>query len=204
MLHSILAKELFGVVALCLTLLASTLYIQSILTRTISPHVFSWIIWGAGTLVVFTAQLLDGGAYGAWVIGVSGILTLLIAGLAWRVSNNINIHRNDYWFLGLAASAFPLWFFTQSPLLAVVTLTIVDLLGFGPSIRKAYQSPHEESALFFALNAARNGFVLLALGHYSWTTVLFPAAVGAACTALFMLIVLRRGLLSYRADKTCT
>ena len=95
-------------------------------------------------------------------------------------------------FWSLALSALPLWFVTSSALSAVIILTIVDLLGFGPSVRKAYDAPKEENATFFAIGAVRNGFVLLALENVSWTTALFPAAVGIACVLFIALIFYRR------------
>ena len=192
MLDLIFSKEMFGAIALLLTFAAFLPYIQSILAGQTRPHVFSWLIWGVGTVVVFVAQLLDGGGYGAWVIGVSGCITCGIACLAWAKSGDTSIVRMDWVFLALAMSALPLWFFTETALSAVIVLTLVDILGFGPSVRKAYDHPHDENATFFAIGAVRNGFVVLALQNYSWTTVLFPAAVGLACLLFVMLILGRR------------
>ncbi|MES9971296.1 MAG: hypothetical protein ABW092_14785 [Candidatus Thiodiazotropha sp.] len=47
------------------------------------PHVFSWVIWGSTTFIVFLAQLEAGGGVGAWPIGISGLITLFIALLAF-------------------------------------------------------------------------------------------------------------------------
>jgi hypothetical protein len=89
-------------------------------------------------------------------------------------------------------SSLPFWYFTSDPLWAVVILTIVDVLGFGPTVRKAYAFPHSESLLFFALFTARNLIVIMALENYSVTTVLFPAVIAAACMLLITLIAYRR------------
>jgi hypothetical protein len=104
-------------------------------------------------------------------------------------------------FFVAALCALPCWFFTNDPLWAVVTLTIVDLMGFGPTIRKAYDHPHEESAIFFALSALRNLLVILALQNYSLTTVLFPAAVGFACLLLALLWFIERVTLLRRRKR---
>ena len=185
-------KEAFGFVALILTFVAFYPYFRSILRSETKPHVFSWFIWGIGTVVVAVAQASDGGGYGAWVIGISGLITLGVAGLAWSKSADTSIVTMDWVFLILAGSALPLWFLTETALAAVIILTIVDLLGFGPSIRKAFHLPHEENATFFVIGALRNLFVLLALENYSWTTMLFPAAVGFACLLFVLQIILRR------------
>ncbi|MFN4025216.1 MAG: hypothetical protein ACK4MQ_10295 [Hyphomonas sp.] len=177
---------------MALTFVAFYPYIRAILRGETRPHVFSWIIWGAGTLVVALAQLADGAGVGAWPIAVSGIITIGVAALAWRRSGDTRFTRMDWVFLLLALSALPLWYLTATPLSAVIVLTAVDLLGFGPSVRKAYDRPYEENALFFTLGAVRNGFVVLALENYSWTTLLFPAAVGLACLLFTALILGRR------------
>lgn len=195
MLQLALSKEFFGVIALFLTFVAFGPYIHSIQSGRTRPHVISWIIWGVGTTIVFFAQLYDDGGYGAWVIGVSGLITFFIAWLSWFKSGDTSITRVDWLFLALAGLALPLWYLTNSALSAVIVLTVMDLLGFGPSVRKAYKVPHEESATFFCVGALRNIFVLLALSHYSWTTTLFPAAVGLACGLFVLLIMTRRSML---------
>jgi hypothetical protein len=93
-------------------------------------------------------------------------------------------------------SSLPLWYLTSDPLWAVVILTTVDALGFGPTMRKAYHFPHSESVLFFALFATRNLLVVLALEQYSVTTVLFPAVIAAACLLLMALMTYRRRALA--------
>lgn len=190
------SKETFGVLALLLTFVAFVPYIQSIRVGETKPHVFSWLIWGVGTVIVFVAQLLDGGGYGAWVIGISGCITFFIAVLAWSHSGDTSIVKMDWVFLALAASALPLWFITNTALSAVIVLTVVDLLGFGPSVRKAIDYPEDENTTFFVIGAVRNCFVVLALQHYSWTTVLFPTAVGVACLLFVLLILSRRQMVA--------
>ncbi|MDD2701547.1 MAG: hypothetical protein PHH36_09945 [Sideroxydans sp.] len=71
-------------------------------------------------------------------------------------------------------------------------LTVVDLLGFGPTLRKVYVAPHSESLGFFGLFAVRNSIVVIALENYSVATVLFPAAIAAACVLLMLLVAFRR------------
>lgn len=186
------SKELLGAAALILTFAAFYPYVRSILRNETRPHVFSWMIWGAGTFVVALAQFADGAGIGAWPIAVSGIITVLVALLALFKSADTGFTRSDWVFLLLAMSALPLWYFTESPLAAVIVLTIVDLLGFGPSVSKVYKDPYGENALFFALGALRNALVIGALEHYSWTTMLFPVAVGMACFLFVGLILFRR------------
>jgi hypothetical protein len=185
-------KGVLSAVAMGLTLAAFYPYLRGILRGTVKPHVFSWVIWGTTTFVVFLAQLKARGGAGAWAIGLSGAITIVIAALAYAKRADVAITKTDWAFFSCAMSSVPIWYLTADPLWAVVVLTLVDLLGFGPTLRKSYALPHSESLVFFGLFLVRNVLVILALEHYSVTTVLFPALVAAACGGVMLLIAVRR------------
>lgn len=187
-----LYKEIFSALGIAITFFAFLPYIRSILRDEIKAHVFSWIIWGATTIIVFLAQLEMDGGIGAWPIGVSGVITIFIATLAFIKRGELSITRADKILFISAMSSLPIWYFTSDPLCSVIVLTTVDVVGFGPTIRKAYTDPFTESLLFFALFSVRNLFVIIALEAYSMTTVLFPAATGVACIFLISLTLYRR------------
>ena len=189
-------KELLSAIAIVLTFLAFLPYIRSIFQGKTKPHVFSWVIWGSTTFIVFLAQLADKGGAGAWPIGVSGIITIYVALLAYIKKSDSTITRMDWIFFALAVTSLPLWYFTADPLWAVVILTTVDILGFGPTFRKAYAFPLEEQLTFFVIIAMRNLLAIMALAHYSLTTMLFPAVTGTACLMLIVIVMYRRRMLT--------
>lgn len=189
-------KEISSAVAVLITLVAFYPYLRGVLQNSIRPHVFSWVIWATTTLVVFLAQVQSHGGVGAWPIGLSGIITAAIAVLAYLKRADVSITRLDWLFLITAMASLPLWYLTSDPMWAVIVLTAVDILGFGPTLRKTYNSPHSESLLFFSLFALRNSLVILALESYSVATVLFPAAVAVACVFVMIQIVVRRGVVT--------
>lgn len=185
-------KLMFSGLAIALTFVAFVPYIRSILKGKTRPHVFSWFIWGITTVIVFFAQLEAKGGIGAWPIGISGAITVGVAVLAFYKRADISITRTDWLFFSVALASLPFWYLTSDPLWTVVLLTVIDLLGFGPTIRKAYEFPHQESQLFFISFMLRNVFAILALEHYSVTTVLFPLSIAAACSVLLILVAWRR------------
>jgi hypothetical protein len=185
-------KLICSIVAILLTMAAYFPYIYSIINRKIKPHTFSWIIWGSTTIIVFLAQLKDGGGLGAWPIGVSGAITILVAYLSYIHRSDSSIKKIDWIFFLIAMASLPVWYFTSNPFWAVVLLTTIDLLGFGPTIRKSYEYPFEENMTFFLIFVLRNIFATIALEHYSFTTVLFPATTGTACMLLCTMVVYRR------------
>lgn len=188
-----MTKILFSNLAMALTFLAFVPYILQIFKGKVRPHVISWLIWGISTTVIFIAQLLDDAGVGAWPIGVSAALTLSVALFAFVHRADTKIDSKDMLTLSVSLMAIPVWYLTAEPLYAVIILTLVDLSGFIPTLRKINRDPHSESVTFFALFAVRNLLVLLALEHYSAVTILFPAAIGLACLAIMANIFIRRG-----------
>lgn len=189
-------KEIFSAIAIVLTLMAFVPYIRAIFNGTVRPHVFSWVIWGATTFLAFLAQLEDKGGVGAWPIGVSGSITIFIAYLAYLKRADVTITKTDWLFFVAALSSLPLWYLTSDPLWAVVLLTTIDVIGFGPTVKKAYHLPYSESLLFFGLFTVRNLLVILALENHSVTTLLFPAVIAAVCVLLMGIIAYRRRILA--------
>ena len=192
---TLIIKELLSVIAIALTFIAFIPYIRSIRQGKTKPHAFSWIIWASVTFIIFLAQLADKGGVGAWPIGVSGVITLYVAMLAYLKKSDIIITKQDWLFFILAMFSLPFWYFTSNPLWAVVILTTVALLGFAPTFRKSYNRPYEESLLFYILMAIRNVLVIMALENYSLTTILFPAATALACILLVQLVTIRRTII---------
>ena len=185
-------KAFLSTLAVILTFAAFVPYIHSIVYKNTKPHVFSWIIWASTTFIVFLAQLAGRGGIGAWPIGISGVITFAIAILAYAKRGDNSVTKTDWVFFLLAMSSLPLWWFTSDPLWAVVVLTGVDVLGFGPTFRKAYTQPHQEHLPLFVIMIVRNLLVIMALEYHSWTTVLFPAAIALASLILVLVIVWRR------------
>ncbi|MEZ5938336.1 MAG: hypothetical protein R3C52_08955 [Hyphomonadaceae bacterium] len=159
------------------------------------PHAFSWVVWATTTFLAFVAQMAEGGGMGAWPIGLSGLISAAMAILAYVKRGDASITRGDWLFLGGAFLALPVWALTSDALWAVVILTTVDLLGFGPSFMKAWRRPHEDRIYFYAVMAARNALSILALENRSLSTVLFPGAVGLFCLVYVVLVWRRRAVL---------
>ena len=189
---ALIYKEVFSAIAIALTFIAFIPYIRSIHLGKTKPHAFSWIIWASVTFIIFLAQLSDHAGAGAWPIGVSGLITLYVAFLAYTKKSDRMISNIDWLFFILAMASLPLWYFTSNPLWSVVILTMVDLLGFVPTFRKSYNHPYEEQLTFFNLMASRNLISIIALENYSIITLLFPAATAIACILFVLMVIIRR------------
>lgn len=185
-------KEALAAIAVILTFVAYVPYIRLIRRGAIKPHVFSWIIWGLSTFLAFIGQLAGNGGIGAWPIGVSGLITLYVAWLAWERRADSTVTPTDWAFFATALASLPVWWITRDPLWAIIILTVVDILGFGPTFRRAYHLPWGESVPYYVLMAVRNCVSIGALVTYSWTTVLFPGAIALSCAVFVAMVLWRR------------
>lgn len=184
--------QVMGVASVVLAIMSFVPYIIQIRSGEMKPHVFSWIIWSISTTVVYFAQVVADGGPGAWPTGVSGLMTIYVTWLAWSRHRDIDITKSDWFFLGAALVSLPAWYATSDPLWAVVILTTIDVLGFGPTIRKLYQNPYEESVWFYLMFTIRSAVSILALASLNLTTLLFPVAMVLACGAVTVLLLWRR------------
>ena len=185
-------KEILGLIAVAMTFIAFIPYIRSIKQGKTKPHVFSWVIWGLTTFVVFLGQIADGGGAGTWATGVSGLITIYVAFLAYRNKADTHITATDWVFFTIALCSIPLWYFTSSPLWTIVILTTIDAFGFAPTFRKSYYKPFDEQLSFYVWMAVRNVVAIAALMHYSTITVLFPAVTGFLAVLFIVMVVVRR------------
>ncbi|XDD47421.1 hypothetical protein AB3N60_04850 [Leptospira sp. WS39.C2] len=185
-------RSILSVIAIGLTFIAYIPYLKGITSGKIQPHVFSWIIWGVTTCIVFFAQLVGKGGIGAIPIAISGITTLLVALFAYQKRGEIKITKVDWFFFILALSSLPFWFYFSSPLAAVMVLSFVDILGFIPTIRKGYVLPNSEPLGFYLVFLFRNTLVIFALAEWNLTTILFPGSAGFACLIFVLLVKYRQ------------
>ncbi|MCW7481136.1 hypothetical protein [Leptospira kanakyensis] len=185
-------RSLITGIAIFLTFYAYIPYIKGIWTGTIRPHVFSWVIWGATTFIVFFAQIAGNGGVGSLPIGVSGIITILVAGIAYRKRGDIEITKPDWLFFGLALSSLPFWFYFSDPLAAVIVLSIADILGFIPTFRKGYILPNSEPLGFYLIFLFRNFLAMAGLAEWNTATLLFPGSAGIACVVFVVMVKIRK------------
>ncbi|OOG22642.1 hypothetical protein B1C78_14500 [Thioalkalivibrio denitrificans] len=189
-------RSWLSAIAVVLTLTAFFPYILSIRGGQTRPHVFSWVIWSMNTSVAFLAANQAGGGIGTWVIGFSAGVTLFIAVLAYINRADVTVTLTDRLFFAAALAAMPLWYWLNDPLWAIWLVTIIELLGFGPTLRKAWFQPYSESFAFLGMLVVRNALIISALERYTTTTVLFSAAMAAACLALIAVMAYRRPMVT--------
>ena len=137
-------------------------------------------------------QLTDNPGPGSLVTFVAGAVCLVIFILGLIKKTNAKITKSDTVFFALALVAMGLWLIADQPVLSVILLSTIDLLGFGPTVRKSWNNPYTETLISYEINTLRFALALLALNHYTITTALYPVTWVFANGLFSTFLIIRR------------
>lgn len=186
-------KELIGLVAALLSVIAVIPYIYDTLKGKTKPHLYTMIIWAIVTTLAFFGQYTAGAGPGAWTTGVTAIFTVVVLILSLKYGTD-DITTFDTALLVFALLAIIPWWFTKDPTLSVVIATFIDVCAFLPTIRKTFKDPTSETLFTWIANFLRHGLALCALTTFVLATYVYPAAL------CFMNIVVALVILSRRKN----
>ncbi len=144
------------------------------------------------TLIAFALQWSGGAGIGSLVTLAAGLMCGGVFILGFIKKSTVKIVTIDTVFLVLAFVALGLWVFAKQPVWSALLTTLIDVLGFAPTIRKSWHNPHSETLSFYFLNSFRFALGILALQQYSLITALYPITWFFANGLFALLLLLRR------------
>lgn len=186
-----ISQDVLGMLTVVLVIVAFTPYVYGTLKGTTRPHLYSWIIWsliqGTGVWIM----LAEGAKWGAAGLFVGTAFCILNAALSVRFGTK-DITRTDTIFLIAALVAFGMYAVAHEPYSALALVVFIDLCGFVPSYRKAFNDPQSENISTWGMLGLSNLLSLAALQEVTILTAAYPAAllVVEFCLAA-MLLTLR-------------
>lgn len=184
-------KYVLSISAIVLTIVAYIPYIRDTYKGVTRPHSFSWLIWTIGTGIIFALQMSNGAGPGGWVTGCLTLVLGTVLVLSLR-QNSIRATTLDYICLFAAFVAFTIWITIDQPLLSMIILSVVDMVGFIPTMRKSWDDPFSETMSLYAITTLRHTLAAVALSEYNTVTLLFPLSWIAANAGFTLLLLIRR------------
>jgi hypothetical protein len=189
-----LDRILLGQVSVALVAVSTALYWRLMLRRRIKPHLFTWLIWALAVGIAAAGRHAERAGPGAWSMAAMAGSCLSVALLALRYGER-DITRGDVVALLACLAALPLWYLTNSALVAIVLVTAIDLVGYYPTVRKSWKRPHEEATYNFVLSQVVHVLSLAANDVHTLATMLTPGCILVANSALIGTIWWRRAAL---------
>lgn len=165
-------------------------YGRQIPSGKLKPRPFTWLIWGILSTCVSVIQINNGadlGVVGALMGALSGYV---LAAMAWYYGER-KIYGTDITSLVLAGGVLAAWAMVGDAATAIMA-TIVYMIGFIPTIVRAWKAPHNEGRLTFAMSVLKYSISLVLLGSVSIETAVYPATLAVANLGFLIMIWLRR------------
>ncbi len=176
MLATLNFKLIWAILATLLLIIGYLPYLRDIFNRKTKPHIYTWLIWaitqGTATLIL----LQGGGKFGGLSLLVGTILVLVVFFLSFRYGT-LDISRSDKIFLLLALLAIIIWWQLKNPVLAVLLVSLIDALGYLPTIRKTFKNPRSETLSFWIMMALVDIFALASNAKYNLLTTVYLATI---------------------------
>ncbi len=185
-------KQIIGIIAIVLTFAGYVPYSRDIIAGKTKPHLFSWFLWGIVTSIAFALQLYGGAGIGALVTLAAAIMCFVVIFLGFRYKSVSDITKTDVFFVIAAFIALGVWVFAKQPVLSAILTTLIDLLGFAPTIRKSWHKPFTETLSFYYLNTFRFGLAVVSLSRYTILTALYPITWLLANGLFAVMLLVRR------------
>ena len=190
-LHMDEYKIIIGYLSIAAAVLAYIPYFRGIIAGKVKPHAFSWFVWSFLVGIAFAAQVVRGGGAGTWATGFTAFACFVIFLFA-IVKGDRRFVLFDWVSLAAAFAALILWKLTNEPTLALILVVITDAFGFLPTLRKGYLKPREDLPSLWALTAIKWGLAIIALGSYSFITLLYPVYLLTLSSSYTVLLLWRR------------
>jgi hypothetical protein len=184
-------KTITSLVSVALVFAGYGSYIRDIIKRKVVPHTFTFLILGLASSITWALQVSGGAGVGAWITFWVGATCTFIFFLSLKYGEK-SITRLDVFFLILALVALFLWLVVDQPVWSVILVVLTALLGFGPTVRKSWHKPFQESLFTWWVAALRHGLGIIALEQFNLLTLLYPVAWTAANIAFCVALIARR------------
>ncbi len=184
-------KDLMGGLAVAIALFSYGLYVWKTLRAHARPHPLSWLIFGVLSGTGFLIQLDQAAGPGSWVMGVTAAVCFMLCLIGfWQGERSFPWY--EWAFLAAAAIVFAFYLVSQQPAPSAILASLVNVLGFGPTLTKAWARPHSDSSSTFMLNGLKFVPSLFAMDRVSIATCVLPASLVVTNLTVALVIFARR------------
>jgi len=163
-------------VAAFASLLATLVYVRSMLRGGAKPNRVSWLMWSIAPFIAAAAALSNGVGLAALPVFMSGLSPFLIFSASFVLRNaHWKLTSSDYVCGLLSALALILWFVTKDPNIAIILAIASDALASVPTLTKAWNHPETEIAWPFLVGVFNAATSFSAIVIWTFSSYGFPA-----------------------------
>ena len=184
-------KFVIAIFATLFTILGYIPYFKDIFARKTTPHLYTWLIWTITQGTAAAALLYGGGKFGSFSLILGSILAFSIFLISLKYGTE-DVTLKDKIILIFALLAIVVWWQLDNPLVAVLMVSIIDGVGYIPTIRKSFKDPRSETISFWVIMAIVALLALISSAEYNFLTVTYLAVLFAGDMAVISVCLFRR------------
>lgn len=164
---------IFGIAAGIFSFSAYIFYIIAIVKGTTKPSRITWIIWAVIGIILAFSYKASGAEDTIWVAVSESIGPTIIALLALKYGVG-GTDRIDVFCFSASLFSLILWWWFDSPVVALVTNLAIDFFAALPTIQKSWHAPHEEDRFAWTLTQTGNLSNLFAIDKLTFSVLIYP------------------------------
>lgn len=184
-------RALLSAGAVVLTVFGYAPYIRDVRRGSTVPHPFTWFIAALAGCIELGLQVVGGAGVGALPLFTATSICIVIFFISLKFGT-MHIVASDVMFLILSIVSLLLWVMIRQPVYAVILINLVEVLGFVPTMRKAWRNPYSETLLTFEVCALRQAITVLALQNINVLTASTPILCASTNMTIIAILLKRR------------
>lgn len=184
-------KILFAILSTFIGIIGTIPYVMDIFRGTTKPHMYSWLIWTILQVIGAISMFSLGAGFGMTSVMVGAFSCGFIFILSFKFGTK-NIKIVDKICLLGAIAAIVVYFFLHDPFLSIIIITIIDLIGFLPTLRKSYEEPQTETVASYILSFISYCLLLFAISVFTFQNSLYAISLIITNAVCAFIIIFRR------------
>ena len=194
-------KTVIGLVATSLVFIGYIPYFRDIVNRKTKPHIYSWFIWSLVTMIVFALQISNSAGTASFATLAASIMCLTVLVLGAIYKSKVKITKIDTIFFVMSLLSLGFWLVAKEPIISSILITIVNFLGFIPTMRKSWEKPFTETLFLYYFNAFRYSLTVFSLQRYSIITALYVVTCLTTTVIFIAMVNLRRRQFAFTSSQ---
>lgn len=185
-------KQLLGIIAGIIALLAYVVYVVSILRGKSKPNRATWWIWAFMGLVLALSYKFSGADNTVWVPYMEFFGPLTIAILSIKYGEGGLSDKTDLFCLFGAIASVVLWIVFDNPVVALVTNLAIDSFAIIPTIKKSYLRPEGEDFWAWFGTGVADSLNMFAVERFTFAILLYPIYMLVSDLIIIFILLLRK------------
>lgn len=186
-------ENAFGLWAGLLGIIGASAYIRDTYRRKTTPHRFAWFIFLVISVISFASQYALGGTAQLYFAGWFVCNNIIILSLSLRKGSGYGgFTKMNVIGLTLAIIGIILWRVLSSPLAALLSVLVAEIIGAILIAIKSFRAPRTETALMWVLGIVASFLNILSVGKLDWALLAFPIYLFVADVTIVLAIWLGR------------